>query len=106
MILVFCCIGVYSLNTSTFEIMLALAFGLFGYWLYKHDFEAAPLLLGFILGPMMEENLRKAMSIARGDIFEILMRPLTGTLIASAAILLVIAVLPAIRRQRETIFVE
>jgi putative tricarboxylic transport membrane protein len=106
MILVFCCIGVYSLNTSTFEIMLALAFGLFGYWLYKHEFEAAPLLLGFILGPMMEENLRKAMSLARGDVFEILTRPLTGVLLASAAILLVIAILPAVRRQRETVFVE
>ena len=106
MILVFCCIGVYSLNTSPFEILLALAFGLFGYWLYKHDFEAAPLLLGFILGPMMEENLRKAMSIARGDVGDILMRPLTGTLIASAAILLIVAILPSIRKKRETIFVE
>lgn len=106
MILVFCCIGVYSLNTSTFEILLALAFGLFGYWLYKHDFEAAPLLLGFILGPMMEENLRKAMSIGRGDVLDILSRPLTATLLASAAILLVIAITPAIRKRREAIFVE
>ncbi len=106
MILVFCCIGVYSLNTSPFEILLALAFGLFGYWLFKHDFETAPLLLGFILGPMMEENLRKAMSIARGDVGDILMRPLTGTLIASAAILLIVAILPSIRKKRETIFVE
>ena len=106
MILVFCCIGVYSLNTSTFEIMLALAFGLFGYWLYKHDFEAAPLLLGFILGPMMEENLRKAMKLARGDILEILMKPLTGILLASALVLLIVAILPAVRRKRETVFVE
>jgi putative tricarboxylic transport membrane protein len=106
MILVFCCIGVYSLNTSPFEILLALAFGLFGYCLFKHDFETAPLLLGFILGPMMEENLRKAMSIARGEVLDILMRPLTGALLASAAILFVIAVLPAIRKRREAIFVE
>jgi putative tricarboxylic transport membrane protein len=106
MVLVFCCIGIYSLNTSSFEILLALGFGLFGYWLAKHDFEVAPLLLGFILGPMMEENLRKAMAIARGDLAEILMRPLTAALLAAAAVLLVIAVMPAIRRQRETIFVE
>jgi putative tricarboxylic transport membrane protein len=106
MVLVFCCIGIYSLNTSSFEIVLALGFGLFGYWLAKHDFEVAPLLLGFILGPMMEENLRKAMAIARGDLVEILMRPLTAVLLAAAAVLLVIAVTPAIRRQRETIFVE
>lgn len=106
MILVFCCIGVYSLNTSTFEIMLAIGFGLFGYWLYKHDFEAAPLLLGFILGPMMEENLRKAVSLARGDIIEIVTRPLTGFLLASAAILLLVAILPAVRKTRDTVFVE
>lgn len=106
MILVFCCIGVYSLNTSTFEILLALGFGLLGYWLYKHDFEAAPLLLGFILGPMMEENLRKAMSIARGEILDIVMRPLTGALLLSAIVLLIVAILPAIRKRRETIFVE
>ena len=55
MVLVFCCIGIYSLNTSPIEILLALAFGLFGYWLLLHAFEPAPLLLGFILGPLMEE---------------------------------------------------
>jgi putative tricarboxylic transport membrane protein len=106
MVLVFCCIGVYSLNTSPFEIFLALGFGLFGYWLFKHDFEVAPLLLGFVLGPLMEENLRKAVAIARGDLNEILTRPLTAALLLSAAILLIVALLPAIRKRRETIFVE
>ena len=106
MILVFCCIGVYSLNTSSFEIMLALAFGLFGYWLNKHDYEVAPLLLGFILGPLMEENLRKAVAIGRGEYLEILSRPLTAMLLASAIIVLLMALLPSVRKQRETIFVE
>lgn len=106
MILVFCCVGVYSLNTSSFEILLALGFGIFGFWLAKHEFEPAPLLLGFILGPMMEENLRKAMSFARGDILEILLRPLTLTLLSLAAGLLLLAILPAVRKKRDDIFEE
>jgi putative tricarboxylic transport membrane protein len=97
---------VYSLNTSPFEVLLALAFGLFGYWLLRHDFEPAPLLLGFILGPLMEENLRKAMLIARGDVFEIVTRPITGGLLLISLALLVIAVLPTIRRRREAVFTE
>ena len=66
-IIVFCCIGVYSINNSPTDVLIAAIFGLFGYWLIKHDFEPAPLLLAFVLGPLMEENLRRAMLIARGD---------------------------------------
>src|SRR6185369_4113022 len=60
-IIVFCCIGVYSINNSPFDVTIAAIFGVIGYWLLKHDFEPAPLLLGFVLGPLMEENLRRAM---------------------------------------------
>jgi len=60
-ILVFCCIGVYSINNSPYDVLIAGIFGLIGYWLLKHDFEPAPMLLGFVLGPLMEENLRRAM---------------------------------------------
>ena len=63
-ILIFCCIGVYSLNNAPVDVMMTAAFGLIGYWLIKHDFEPAPMLLGFVLGPLMEENLRRAMLIA------------------------------------------
>ena len=68
MILIFCCIGVYSINNAPFDVLMTAVFGLVGYWLVKHDFEPAPMLLGFVLGPLMEENLRRAMLIARGDL--------------------------------------
>src|SRR5882757_1824432 len=66
-ILIFCCIGVYSINNSATDVVISALFGLFGYWLIKHDFEPAPLVLAFVLGPLMEENLRRAMLIARGN---------------------------------------
>ena len=66
-ITLFCCIGVYSLNNSTFDVYLTAIFALVGYLFYKLSVEPAPLLLGFILGPMMEENLRRALLLSRGD---------------------------------------
>jgi putative tricarboxylic transport membrane protein len=78
----------------------------FGYWLIKHDFEPAPLLLGFVLGPLMEENLRRAMLIARGDATVFFTRPISGVLLSVAIILLVIAALPKVRRRRDEVFVE
>ena len=106
MILIFCCIGVYSINNSPTDVYLTAAFALLGYWLVKHDFEPAPMLLGFVLGPLMEENLRRAMLIARGDVTVFVTRPISGVLLAIAAILLVLAVLPMFRKQREEVFVE
>ena len=105
-IIVFCCIGIYSINNSPTDVVIAAIFGLFGYWLNKHDFEPAPLVLAFVLGPLMEENLRRAMLIARGDATVFLTRPISAGLIAVAAGLLVIAALPMIRKRREEVFVE
>jgi putative tricarboxylic transport membrane protein len=105
-ILVFCCIGIYSINNATSDVIIAALFGLIGYWLVKHDFEPAPAMLGFVLGPLMEENLRRAMLIARGDAMVFLYRPISAALIAIAVGMLVIAILPMIRRQREEVFVE
>ncbi|MCZ7657987.1 MAG: tripartite tricarboxylate transporter permease [Xanthobacteraceae bacterium] len=105
-ILVFCAIGVYSINNSPADVIMAAVFGLVGYWLIKHDFEPAPMMLGFVLGPLMEENLRRAMLIARGDATTFLTRPISAGLLAVAAALLVIAILPAIRGRREEVFVE
>jgi len=105
-ILVFCCIGIYSINNSPFDVVMAAAFGLVGYWLIKHDFEPAPMLLGFVLGPLMEENLRRAMLIARGDATVFLTRPISASLLALAAALLVLAALPMLRKRREEVFVE
>src|SRR5689334_19443633 len=105
-IIVFCCIGIYSINNAPFDVVISAAFGLFGYWLVKHDFEPAPLVLAFVLGPLMEENLRRAMLIARGDATVFFTRPISAGLIAVAAGLLVIAALPMIRKRREEVFIE
>jgi putative tricarboxylic transport membrane protein len=105
-IIVFCCIGIYSINNSPTDVMISAMYGVVGYWLIKHDFEAAPMLLGFVLGPLMEENLRRAMLIARGDATVFFTRPISGGLLAVAILLLILAVLPMIRKRREEVFVE
>src|SRR6188508_250237 len=105
-IVIFCCIGVYSLNNAPFDVTMTAIFGVVGYWLVKHDFEPAPMILGFVLGPLMEENLRRAMLIARGDASVFLTRPISATLLAIALFLLVLAVLPSLRAKREEVFTE
>jgi putative tricarboxylic transport membrane protein len=105
-IIIFCAIGVYSINNSAFDIVMTGLFGVVGYWLVKHDFEPAPMLLGFVLGPMLEENLRRAMLIARGDPSTFITRPISGVLIALAVLLLMLALLPMLRSKRDEVFVE
>jgi putative tricarboxylic transport membrane protein len=102
-ILVFCCIGLFSINNSPWDVIIAGVFGLVGYWLVKHDFEPAPMLLGLVLGPLMEENLRRAMLIARGDAGVFVTRPISAGLLSAALALLLVAILPAIRRRREEV---
>jgi putative tricarboxylic transport membrane protein len=77
-----------------------------GYWLVKHDFEPAPMILGFVLGPLMEENLRRAMLIARGDASVFVTRPISATLLAIALVMLALAVLPTLRAKRDEVFTE
>ena len=105
-ILIFCNIGNYSINNAPFDVGMTAIFALVGYWLIKHDFEPAPMLLGYVLGPLMEENLRRAMLIARGDPMTFMYRPISATLLALAVFLLVLALLPMIRQRREEVFVE
>ncbi len=105
-IVLFCAIGVYSTNNNTFDIWLVAIFGVIGYWFIKIGAEPAPLLLGFILGPMMEENLRRALLLSRGDWSVFVTRPLSAFLLAAAAILVVIVLLPAVKSKREEAFVE
>jgi putative tricarboxylic transport membrane protein len=105
-ILIFCAIGVYSINNAPADVIMVASFGLLGYWLIKHDFEPAPALLGFVLGPLMEENLRRAMLIARGDPATFMTRPISAVLLQLALLLLVIAAMPAMRAKREVVFVE
>jgi putative tricarboxylic transport membrane protein len=105
-ILVFCCIGVYSINNNSFDVTMTAAFGVVGYLFYKLRCEPAPLILGFILGPMMEENLRRAMLLSRGDATVFFTRPLSLTLLLMAAALIVIVALPQINKTREQAFHE
>jgi len=105
-ILVFCCIGVYTINNNSFDVTITAAFGLLGYVFYKLRCEPAPLILGFILGPMMEENLRRAMLLSRGDPTVFFRRPLSLTLLLMAVALVVIVALPQISRKREEAFQE
>ena len=105
-ILVFCCIGVYSINNTSFDVFVTVAFGALGYLFYKLKCEPAPLILGFILGPMMEENLRRAMLLSRGDPMTFMTRPLSLGLLLAALALLVIVSLPALKAKREEAFQE
>ena len=100
-IIVFCCIGVYSLKNAVSEIVIMAVAGLVGYVLRKLDCEPAPLLLGLILGPMLEENFRRALSVSGGDFTVFVTRPISATLLALSAVLLVLVLLPAVRRGRE-----
>ena len=105
-IVLFCAIGVYSTNNNSFDIWMVAIFGFIGYLFIKLGCEPAPLLLGLILGPMMEEYLRRAMLISRGDWSVFVTRPLSASLLAVAAVLLVVVLLPSIKKKREEAFVE
>ncbi|KQT09353.1 tripartite tricarboxylate transporter permease [Ramlibacter sp. Leaf400] len=105
-ILVFCCIGVYSINNNTFDVFITAGFGVAGYVFARCGMEPAPLLLGFVLGPMMEENLRRALLLSRGEFSTLVTRPLSASLLVATALLLLIVALPAIRKTREAAFQE
>jgi len=105
-ILLFCSIGVYSINNTNVDIMLTVFFGLIGIIFVKLDCEPAPLLLGFVLGPMMEENLRRALLLSRGDPTVFFTRPLSLGMLVAAALLVLIIVLPNVRKTREVAFQE
>jgi len=105
-ILVFCTIGVYSLNYNTFDLYMTAFFGVVGYIWSKLRCEGAPLLLGLVLGPMMEENFRRALLLSRGDFTTFVERPLSASLLGAALVLVVLVALPNIRKKREEAFVE
>jgi TctA family transporter len=99
-IVLFCCIGVYTLSNNTTDVYIAVVFGLVGYLLAKIGCEPAPMLLGFVLGPMMEEYFRRALLIERGDPSVFFTRPISAVLLAIAAAMVVSLALPAISRAR------
>jgi putative tricarboxylic transport membrane protein len=105
-IIVFCAIGVYSISNTIFDVYLMALFGLLGYVFRKFGCEATPLLLGFILGPPMEEHLRRALVLSEGRPDVLLREPVSACLLAVAAVLLASVLLPAIRKKREETFVS
>ena len=105
-ILVFCTIGVYSLKNDPFDIYTTAAFGIIGYIWSKLRCEGAPLLLGLVLGPMMEENFRRALLLSRGNYGTFIERPLSASLLAVALVLVIIVALPSIKKKRQETFTE
>jgi TctA family transporter len=100
-ILVFCCVGVYSVNNSTFHILLLFVFGLLGYAFGKLKLDPAPLVLAFILGPMIEENLRRAMLVANGDPSVFVTRPISLVLLVLSIGMVILFSLPRVRQRRD-----
>jgi putative tricarboxylic transport membrane protein len=105
-ILVFCAIGVYSVNNASFDIYMMALFAVLGYVWVKLECEPAPLILGFILGPMMEENLRRAMLLSRGDPSVFFTKPISAVLLGISLVLLLIVLSPSIKKKREEAFQE
>ncbi len=105
-ILVFMAVGVFSLSNNPFDLAIMAVFGLLGYVCTKLECEPAPMILGFILGPLMEENLRRAMLLSRGDPTVFFTKPISAGFITASIILLVIVALPALRKKRQEVFVE
>jgi putative tricarboxylic transport membrane protein len=105
-ILVFMAVGVFSLSNNPWDVLVMAVFGLLGYVCMKLECEPAPMILGFILGPLMEENLRRAMLLSRGDPSVFLTKPISAGFIVASVILLVIVALPALRKKRKEVFVE
>jgi TctA family transporter len=105
-IMAFCCIGLYTLNNNNFDVYMAAGFGVVGYIFYKLGCEPAPLLLGFILGPLMEENLRRALLLSRGDWSTFVTKPLSAGLLVAALLMVVLVSLPAVKSKRDVAFQE
>ncbi len=105
-IMAFCSIGVYSVNSNVYDLYAVAGFGLMGYIMIKLRCEPAPLLLGFVLGPMLEENLRRAMILGRGDPMTFLTRPISLTLLVMTAAVLIIVLMPTVRNKRAEVFSE
>jgi putative tricarboxylic transport membrane protein len=105
-IIAFAAVGTYSINLNAFDVYAIVVLGIIGYALVKLGCEPAPLLLGFVLGPLLEEHLRRAMIISRGDPMIFVERPISAGLLAAAVIALLVATMPAVSRKREQVFHE
>jgi putative tricarboxylic transport membrane protein len=106
MILLFCVIGAYSVSNQVFDVYLMLGFGVLGWLMKKYGFEPAPLVLAFVLGPMLENNLRKSLILSRGDFMTFLERPISAVCLGLALLLLISPLLPMFNRQRKQLATE
>ncbi len=102
----FCCIGIYSVNNNPDDVLLTAFFGLVGYGLIKLGFEPAPMLLGFVLGKLMEEYMRRSILMSRGNWMTFIERPLSLALLIVALILIVLALMPSLNSKRDEVFTE
>jgi putative tricarboxylic transport membrane protein len=105
-IVLFCCIGIYSVGNNPLDVYLTAVFGLVGYLMIKLEFEPAPLLLGFVLGRLLEEKLRQAMAISQGSVWTFVDHKLAAGMLAMTLVILIAAALPWARRGRETAFAD
>ena len=105
-ILLFCCIGIYSINNNPSDVYFTAFFGFVGYALIRLGLEPAPMLLGFVLGRLMEEKLRQALALSDGSFMTFVERPVSAALLVLALAVMVVAVLPAVRKGREEAFQE
>jgi putative tricarboxylic transport membrane protein len=105
-IVLFCCIGIYSVNNSPSEVVMVAIFGFLGYLLMKLQFEPAPLILGFVLGKLLEEKFRQSLLISRGSLATFTAHPISATLLALTGVLILVSLFPAINRARNKVFTE
>jgi putative tricarboxylic transport membrane protein len=106
LIVLFSIIGVYCSSNNVFDVYVMIGFGILGYLMRKTGYEPAPLVLAFVLGPMLENNLRKALILSQGDLSTFLSRPISAVCLALAAMLLIVPLLPTLRRKREAIALD
>jgi putative tricarboxylic transport membrane protein len=106
LILLFTIIGVYASGNNVFDIYVMIFFGIVGYFMRKVGFEPAPLALAFVLGPLLENNLRKALILSQGDLITFIQRPISGTCLVIALLLLISPLLPALRKKREVVALD
>jgi putative tricarboxylic transport membrane protein len=102
-ILIFCAIGVFTLNNNSFEILVMSVFGVIGYLLRKLECESAPLLLGMVLGPMIEQYLGRSLLLAHGNPLVFITQPISAVLLGVGVVILVLAALPTLSRKREQV---
>ena len=101
LILLFCIVGSYSLNNSTFDVIVMMIFGSLGYLFKKFGFEGAPLILAFVLGPMFETNLRQSLLLSKGSFMIFFNRPISAVFICISLILLISALVPNFKKAKE-----